>query len=105
MRCALKYLKKGESLVVWPDVHYTDSYDKPCEIYRGFLYLGELYERSMGVRLKFIPLYIDDEHRTISAAAPVTVSCYRENGEHAARCLESVLNGKKMRSEYHVFAK
>ncbi len=95
MRCAMRFLKKEESLIVWPDIRYTEGYDKPCEIYRGFLYLGELFEKTTGQKLQFIPLYIDDKQKVISAGAPVYVSRYREDGERAAKQLERSINSKE----------
>lgn len=92
MRCAMNFLKTGESLIVWPDIRYTEGYEHPCEIYRGFLYLGEMYERTTGQKLSFIPLYVDDARKIISAGAPVNVSRYCEDGEHAARQLEKAMD-------------
>lgn len=91
LRDALKYLEKGESVIIWPDVKYTEGYDQPCEIYSGFLYLGELYQRRTGKELPFIPLYIDDDARTIHAREPIVIPHFREEEETVARQLEKAL--------------
>lgn len=93
MRESMKYLQKGESLIVWPDVHYTEGYDKPCEIYNGFLYLGELYLRATGQELPFIPLYVDDKRRVITEGKPIVVRQFRTDAQDAAEKLEKALNG------------
>ena len=91
LREAMKYLEKGESLIVWPDVHYTQGYDQPCEIYSGFLYLGELYWRKTGKELPMIPLYLDDEQRVIHAREAIVLHNYREEEKTVAAQMEKAL--------------
>ena len=93
MRSAMHYLQNGDSLIVWPDVNYTDGYDKPCEIYQGFLYLGEVYHKKTGKELPFIPLYINDSDRIISAGVPLVINQYAQDCESAVRELKQALNG------------
>jgi len=93
----LKYLRKGESLIVYPDIHYMDGYDKPSEIYEGFLYIGELYYKKTGKKLSFIPLRIDDQNRRITAGQPITLTNYRQEGAAAAEYLQEQINWHKER--------
>jgi len=73
MKTGLRFLKQGESLIVFPDINYTGSYNDESDIYPGFLRYGEMYEKSAGKPLRFVPLLIDDEKRVISAAEPIEV--------------------------------
>ena len=92
IKLGLKYLLKNESLIVYPDVHYTDGYDKPSEIYEGFLAMGELYFKKTGKKLSFIPLRIDDQNRCILAGEPISVTNYRQEGATAAKHLQKQIN-------------
>lgn len=84
MRTALKYLNRGDSLIVWPDMRYTETYEQPCEIYSGFLYLGELYRLKTGRELHFIPLYVDDRNHLIIPREPMVVNNFQKDKEAAA---------------------
>ena len=85
MRAALKYLEMGHNLIIWPDMRYTETYEQPCEIYNGFLYLGELYKARTGQELPFVPLYIDDENHCIRERQPMVVDHYQQEKEAAAQ--------------------
>lgn len=91
----LKYLLKNESLIVYPDIHYMDGYDKPSDIYEGFLYIGELYYKKTGKKLSFVPLLIDDQNRSIIAGQPVSITNYRQDGAAAAEHLQKQINWNK----------
>ena len=88
----LAYLRKGESLIIYPDIHYMDGYDKPSEIYEGFLYIGELYYKKTGKMLSFVPLLIDDQNRHITAGQPVSITNYRQERTAAAEHLKEQIN-------------
>lgn len=92
MKCGLKYLLKGESLIIYPDIDYTGNYDKPSEIYDGFLFLGEMYYKKAGEPLRFIPLTIDDEKRQIHAGSPVVLYDYRKEAQAAAVTIKQAIN-------------
>ncbi len=88
----VRHLLKNESLIVYPDIHYMDKYDKPSEIYEGFLYIGELYYKKTGKRLPFVPLLIDDKNRRITAGQPIFVTNYRQESASAAKQLQAQIN-------------
>lgn len=92
MKQGLCYLLKNESLIVYPDIHYMDGYDKPSDIYEGFLFIGELYYKKTGKKLSFIPLLIDDKNRRISAGQPISITNYRKDGSAAAQYLKEQIN-------------
>lgn len=97
LKCGLKYLLKGESLIVYPDIDYTGNYEKPSEIYDGFLMLGDMYYKKTGKAVKFVPLVIDDEQRQITEAAPVCVTNYRRDGSLAAYYLKKAINKEEIK--------
>ena len=95
IKCGLKYLLQGESLIIYPDVDYTSSYETPSEIYDGFLYIGELYYKKTGRLLRFVPLIIDEQTRQICAGEPVTLCNYRKERTEAAQKLKQAINIRK----------
>ena len=88
----LNYLLKGESLIVYPDIHYMDGYEKPSEIYGGFLYMGTLYYKKTGKQLSFVPLLIDDKRRRITAGKPISITDCRAESNAAAEYLKEQIN-------------
>lgn len=77
----MEYLKNGESLIVFPDVDYTANYGTVSDIYDGFLYFGQLYKRTYGKDVQFVPLVIDDEHKKILQRDPITASDFRREAQ------------------------
>ena len=94
MRDALEYLKKGECVIVYPDIDYTSGYDSESELYEGFLLLGQLYKRDTGESLRFVPLYIDDTDRTVKEYRYITIDNFREEHTGASRYIRSAINGR-----------
>ena len=88
----MKYLLRGEHLIVFPDIQYTEDYDTPSEIYEGFLYIGELFYKKTGKKLSFVPLLIDDRNRRITAGKAISIVNYRQEGSAAAEHLKAQIN-------------
>lgn len=67
-RQSVAFLKKGESLVIFPQQPsgYGSHY---AELNRGFLQIAPMAWRTLGLRLNFYPVHI--EGRTIAVGAPV----------------------------------
>lgn len=61
----LNCLKRGESIIIYPDVDYVSTDDTPGELYTGFLLVGNLYWKATGKNLQFVPLDIDMNTRNI----------------------------------------
>lgn len=92
LKTGLRYLKQGESLIVFPDIDYTGSYGTESEIYAGFLYYGEMYCKSTGRPLRFVPLWIDEDNHTITSGDPVEVAS-RGEVDNASLRLKKAING------------
>ncbi len=93
-RCAVDVLEKGENIIVYADVEYTASAEKVSEIYDGFLYLGSIYKKKTGKSLKFIPIYIDEERRTINESAPVYIDNFKKDKDAAREYIKLAVNNK-----------
>ncbi|HQD39397.1 MAG: glycerol acyltransferase [Firmicutes bacterium] len=62
---SIKALTSGQSILICPDVDYTDASSQMGEMYSGFLNLERLYRRQTGEHLPFIPIYISQNNRRI----------------------------------------
>lgn len=71
-RQAMKYLKEGENLMVFPDIDYTASHEKKSDIYSGFLFIDKMYYSKFAEHLKFVAVTIDDEKLIIEEAGAVS---------------------------------
>ena len=91
-KSSMDVLMKGESVVIFPDIDYTASYDTISDIYSGFLFIGELYKKKTGKDLKFVPLYIDDENKKIEEREPIVVNNFREEEISAKEYLIKQIN-------------
>ena len=97
---AMECLQKGESLIVYPDIEYTASSDKISDIYDGFLYLGQLYYKRTGKELRFVPIYINDEKRSINEKSAVIVNDFKQDAPFAKEYLENAINNIDAEREY-----
>ncbi len=67
IKASLDALKSGRSLLIFPDVDYTNvASSEKHVIYNGFLCLEKLYYKTTGRHLKFIPLTIDENSKTVN---------------------------------------
>ena len=90
---SLEYLKKNQSIIVYPDISYTSDKDTPSELYDGFLYLGELYKKRTGKSLKFVPIYINEGDRTINECDSITVDDFDEQHKEAIKYIKEAISG------------
>lgn len=92
IRIALRYLLSGESVIVWPDVNYTQTTGAVEEIYSGFLILGEMYLKQTGKSLPFVPVILDDDAKQITTDSAIYVNSYASDSERAARELSCAIS-------------
>lgn len=64
-------LEAGDSLLIFPDVDYTDGSEGIGEVYDGFLLLERFWRKKSEKPLDFVPLRLDAGSRTITAGEPV----------------------------------
>jgi len=58
-------LASGESVVIFPDIDYSDSSSHIKEMYDGFLYLEKYYYKKTGSHVSFVPLYASKQKRLL----------------------------------------
>jgi len=95
LRIAIEHLKRGESVIVYPDLEYTAGYERESELYEGFLLLGQLYKRDTGMTLPFVPIFIDDEKGFIRDYRHVSVDNFRDDRMAAYEYLKASINGRE----------
>lgn len=64
---SVQALAKNESIVIFPDIDYSDSASNVKEMYDGFLYLDKYYYKATGEHVRFIPLYVSKKKRLLIA--------------------------------------
>jgi 1-acyl-sn-glycerol-3-phosphate acyltransferase len=64
---SMNVLANGESIVIFPDIDYSDSSANVKEMYDGFLYLEKYYYKKTGKHVCFIPLYVSKKRRLLIA--------------------------------------
>ncbi len=65
-------LKKGQSIVIFPDIDYSSSEDDMGDIYTGFLQLERFYYRNLKQHLNFVPIAVDTESRSLLIGDPIS---------------------------------
>lgn len=64
-------LQAGDSILIFPDVDYTDDSDDIGAVYDGFLLINRFWHRVSDKPLDFVPLRLNHQTRRITAGAPV----------------------------------
>lgn len=73
IRASLDALKNGRNLLIFPNVDYTNvANSEKHVIYDGFLCLEKLYYKTTGRHLKFIPLTIDENSKTVNEKSAIS---------------------------------
>ncbi len=83
-------LCRGESLLISPDVDYTDGAPEVKEIYLGFLNLEKYYHRKTGEHVIFIPLYCHQGRRTVHIGKAVSFRDGVPFGEERQKVAEEI---------------
>ncbi|MEG0766924.1 MAG: hypothetical protein RR482_04345 [Clostridia bacterium] len=71
VRQSVRCLLAGESVIIYPDIAYTEESDEMGDMYEGFLLMERSYRHARDQHLPFVPLYVDDVSREIRQGAPV----------------------------------
>lgn len=83
-------LKAGDSVIIFPDVDYTDASDTIGEVYNGFLLTDRFWRRSSDVPLRFVPLRLDHAARRVTAGAPVQFDHAADQKQELIRVREAL---------------
>ena len=71
LKKAIKHLINHENVILYPDIEYTADSKTETDIYTGFLLLEKIYYKKTGKHLRFVPIVVDDENRTIIEKSPI----------------------------------
>lgn len=80
-RLSLDALKRGESLLIFPEVDYTAEGGDVGKMYEGFLMLEKMYLKETGKHLPFVPLHISEKKRRLVLGKPIL---FRDEANFAA---------------------
>lgn len=83
-------LQAGDSVLIFPDVDYTDDSDNIGAVYDGFLLINRFWRRVSDKPLNFVPLRLDHHTRRITAGAPVQFDPDRDQKEEMVRVRETL---------------
>ncbi len=61
----IKALEEGDNVIIYPDVDYKEEDGSIGELYEGFLMLEQLWQRKHDDHIRFVPVNISTEHKTI----------------------------------------
>lgn len=86
-RLSTDALKRGESLLIFPDKDYVEADSDVSDLYKGFLRLDVLYHRATGQHIPFIPLYGDRRRHTLTVYEPLRFSNSAEDEAETSRML------------------
>lgn len=65
MRQTVAALKDGESVLISPDIDYTDTGSGMGVMHEGFLHIEKFFSEETGGHVDFVPVHIDRAHRAI----------------------------------------
>jgi len=95
MRESVAALISGQSLLICPDVDYTNSEAGIGSIYKGFLHLEREYYRQTDKHLPFVPLALHEPSRTLQTGQALYFQNgipFREEKERLAADICTALN-------------
>ncbi len=86
LKRAMACLELHENVILFPDINYQADAQTETEIYTGFLMLEKFYYKKFNRHLKFVPIIIDDENKTIVEKSPIRF----KNGDFKSQMPEVV---------------
>ncbi len=92
LKSACEYLLKGESVIVFPDVDYTNENDGVIDIYSGFLTVEKIYYKKCGEHLPFVPLTVDEKNLEITEFSPLYFNHGKPFEEERQRITKTIIS-------------
>ena len=90
-------LQAGDSVLIFPDVDYTDEADGIGAVYDGFLLVDRFWSKVSDKPLDFVPLRLDAANRRITAGEPVRFDRSADRKTEQVRVREALraqINGR-----------
>lgn len=91
-------LQAGDSVLIFPDVDYTDEGDDVGAVYDGFLRIDRFWSKVSDEPVDFVPLHLDAAGRRITAGAPVRFDRTADRRAEQDRVREALRAGMNSRS-------
>lgn len=89
-RSTIAALQAGDSVLIFPDVDYTDSAGGIGAVYDGFLRLDRFWSRVSREPLDFVPLRLDTAARRVTAGKAVRFDRSADRRSETARVREAL---------------
>ena len=92
---SVEALKRGESLLIFPDIDYDSKEGNTGALYEGFLMLERLYFRENGKHVSFVPVRINKQSRKLELDDVISFKDdvpFKEDKERVLQELHAALN-------------
>lgn len=92
---SVEAMKRGESLLIFPDVDYDSKDGKTGELYEGFLMMERLYFRETGKHVPFVPVRINKRGKKVELDEIISFRDgvpFKDDKERVLRALQAALN-------------
>lgn len=91
----LEALDEGSSILIFPDINYSEENGETGSLYEGFLLLEHLWMRKAGEHIRFVPVNVSLSGKTLTVGKSISFTGalpFREEKGIIARRLEDTLN-------------
>lgn len=95
-------LKRGESLLIFPDIDYSSKEGETGALYDGFLMLERLYFKETGTHLPFVPVRIDSRAKRLELGRCIAFRdgvSFTADKERVIQALHDALNDLEEKQE------
>ena len=95
MKISHDTLMSGESILIFPDIDYSNDSQMTSDIYQGFLHLEKRYFKEANEHLTFVPIYSDSKEKVIRIGKEVKFTGkenFNQEQEKIARKIREELN-------------
>ena len=92
---SVEALKRGESLLIFPDIEYDSKEGNTGALYEGFLMLERLYFRETGKHVAFVPVRINKRGRKLELDDVISFRddvSFKDDKERVLQTLHTALN-------------
>ncbi|MFC4411731.1 hypothetical protein ACFOZY_15175 [Chungangia koreensis] len=91
-RESVQAMQQGERLLIFPDIDYADDSSGTKDLYNGYLYIERYYYKATGEHIRFVPLYVSKERKTITAGEAIQFRDGKEFKEELSYVNEEIMN-------------
>ena len=88
-------LARGENVLLFPDIDYTNTAADTGSLYEGFLMVDHFYQKKTGGHVPFVPLHVSESRKLLAIGEPVRIGderTYKEESEAAIEALHERWN-------------